>query len=182
MQHVTTFLIATALFLVVGASEAQSQDRHLEVKVEPVAYILGGAGGHVGVQTRTWTYTLEVFGLEIPESLHGQDAFEASLLGGELHAERFFGETPSGFYAGPEIGVTQLEVSHSASGRSERSVRYSIGVRAGYRWYPGFRGLYFTPVVGLGYTLNGEPIVIENETFESGPVTPWGTVGIGWSF
>lgn len=182
MRQVVSFLVAIVLFSSVGTVQAQPQDLHLEVKVEPVAYILGGAGGHVGVQSESWAYTLEVFGLDIPESMHGNDGFEASPLGAEVHAERFFGDSASGFYVGPEAGVSRLEVTHRASGKKERHVQYSIGVRGGYRWYPGLGDLFFTPVVGIGYTLNGEPIAIEGDTFDGGPVTPWGTLGIGWSF
>lgn len=182
MRHVVSLLVVAVFFSSVGVSRAQQQGRHLEVKVEPVAYVLGGAGGHVGYQVGAWTYSLEGFGLEIPESLHGNDGFEASLLGAELHAERFLGESGRGFYAGPEVGVTRLVVTHRLSGKTERRVRFSIGVRGGYRWYSGLGDLYLTPTVGLGYTLNGEAIDIENETFDGGPVTPWGTVGIGWSF
>lgn len=182
MRNAVSLILVIALFSTAGVAQAQQHGSHLELKVEPVAYILGGAGGHVGYQAGTWTYTLEVFRLDIPEGLHGNDGFEASPLGVELHAERFFGDSARGFYVGPEVGVTRLEVTHSASGASERHVQYSVGVRGGYRWYPGLGDLFLSPVVGLGYTLNGEPIEIENETFEGGAVTPWGTVGIGWSF
>lgn len=182
MRTIASLLTVVLLFSSVGFAQAQSQGRHVEVKVEPVAYILGGAGGHVGVQSGSWAYTLEVFGLDIPESMHGNDGFEASLLGAEVHAERFFGDSASGFYVGPEAGVSRLDVTHRASGKKERHVRYSIGVRGGYRWYPGLGDLFLTPVVGLGYTLNDEPIEIGKETFDSGPLSPWGTVGIGWSF
>jgi hypothetical protein len=154
----------------------------VDVEVEPLAYAFGGAGGHVGVQAGVWKYEVEVFGLEIPEALHGNDGFSASPLGVELHVEHFFGEGSEGFYVGPEAGLVRLDVSHRASGRSTQETRHSIGVRGGYQWYPGLGDLYVSPVVGISYTLNAEPIDVAGETFESTPVGPWGTVGIGWSF
>ena len=39
-----------------------------------------------------------------------------------------------------------------------------------------------SPVVGLSYTLNGEAVSVGGDTFESAPIGPWGTVGLGWSF
>lgn len=165
-----------------GAATAQQNDLPLDLKVEPLAYAFGGAGGHVGLRVENWTYTIEAFGLDVPQSLHGNDAFEASLRGMELHAEHFFDEDLQGFYAGPETGVVRREVTHAASGKTEQNTLYSIGVRGGYRWYPGLGNLYVSPVVGVSYTLNGKTVDIEGDTFEAAPIGPWGTVGIGWSF
>lgn len=175
-------LLTLALFLSLSSVSAQPNAHRLDVKVEPLSYAFGGAGGHVGLQGPDWRYTLEVFGLEIPESLHGNDGFTASPLGAELHVEHSFGDTHSGFYAGPEVGVTRIEVTHRASGVTERRTRYSVGVRGGYRWYTGLGNLYLSPVVGLSYTLNADAVDVGPATFESAPVGPWGTVGIGWTF
>jgi hypothetical protein len=182
MRTLVSVLTVTLLLAFAGPAYVQSDARHLDLKVEPMSYAFGGGGGHVGVQAGDWKYTLEGFGLDIPQSLHGNDAFEASLVGGELHAEHFFGENLQGFYAGPEAGIVRREVTHSRSGASEQKVLYSIGLRGGYRWYTGLGNLYISLVVGVSYTLNGESATIGGDTFESAPVGPWGTVGIGWSF
>lgn len=174
----------TILVLLVGPLPvlAQPSPGHVDVEVEPIAFVLGGAGGHVGVKFGRWSYTVEVFQLTVPEDLHGNDGFEASPFGAELHVERSFGASRSGFYAGPEIGINRFTVTHRASGRQVERFRYSVGVRGGYRWYPGLGDLYLSPVAGLVYTLNSEAISIDGETFESGPVAPYMTVGLGWSF
>lgn len=182
MRTLAAIFIAVLLLSTVDPTAAQTRSPQFEVEVEPVVYLLGGAGGHVGMQRGAWTYTVEVFHLTIPESMHGNDGFDASPLGVEFHLERFFGEEAGGFYAGPEAGLVRFDVTHRATGARERRTRYSVGVRGGYRWYTGLGNLYLSPVVGLGYTLNGAPIDVAGETFESGSVTPWGTVGIGWSF
>lgn len=182
MRTIASFVAAVLLLASAGPAQAQQAPRHLDLEVEPLAYAFGGAGGHVAVQAGNWKYEVEVFGLEIPESLHGNDGFEASPLGVELHFERYFGDGPGGFYVGPEAGIVQLDVTHRASGTSEQRVRYSVGVRGGYQWYPGLGNLYISPVVGVSYTLNSEAITIGEDTFEAAPVGPWGTVGIGWSF
>lgn len=173
----TIVLLASA-----GPAEAQQSARHFDLKVEPLSYAFGGAGGHVGVQVNSWKYEIEVFRLTIPESLHGNDGFDASPLGAELHVEHFFGDELEGFYAGPEAGLVRLEVTHQVTGTTERHTRYSVGVRGGYRWYTGLGNLYLSPVVGVSYTLNADAVAIAEETFETAPVGPWGTVGIGWSF
>ncbi len=183
MRTLSALFTAFLLFASAHPSAAQPDtDRHLDLKVEPVSYILEGGGGHVGFQVGRWNYTLEGFGLNLPEGLHGNDGFEASMMGAEIHAEHFFGGGPGGFYAGPEAGVVQFDITHDASGITERRTRYSVGLRAGYRWYTGLGNLFISPVVGVSYTLNGDDVTIGRDTFESAPIGPWGTVGIGWSF
>lgn len=124
----------------------------------------------------------EVFGLEVPEGLHGNEAFDNDLLGAELHAEHFFGGGPEGFFAGPEVGVSRFEVTHRKTGASERRVQVSTGVRGGYRLYVGLGDLYLSPQGGLVATLNGDDFEIAGDTFETGPITPFVTIGFGWSF
>jgi hypothetical protein len=188
MRTIASFAAVVTLLASAGTARAQgpaySQDRvrHLDLEVEPLSYAFGGAGGHVAYQRGNWKYEVEAFGLEIPASLHGNDRFEASLLGAELHFEHYFGEDPGGFYVGPEVGVVQLDVTHQASGTSTQKTRYSVGLRGGYQWYTGLGNLYVSPVVGVSYTLNGDPVRVGGDTFESAPIGPWGTVGLGWSF
>ena len=71
---------------------------------------------------------------------------------------------------------------HRESGISEDHTQFSAGVRGGYRWYTGLGNLYLSPTAGLVTSLNSKDFEIEGETFETGPVTPFATVGIGWSF
>lgn len=183
MRTIAPLIALLSIALIVETGHAQSAESgHLEVEIEPLAYVLGGAGGHVGYQGSRWSYTLEVFTLTVPRRLHGNEEFEAAPLGMELHVERSFGEGSGGWYAGPEIGVKRLEVTHESTGTQRAHVRYGVGVRGGYQWFPGWGQLYLSPVAGLVYTLNSEPIRIQNETFETGPLTPFVTVGLGWSF
>lgn len=181
MRTLTPLLTAALLLVFAGRAHAQPDTRHVDLEVEPLAYTFGGAGGHVALQHGARKYEVEVFGLEIPESLHGNDGFTANPLGVEFHVEHFFGDEVGGFYVGPEAGLVQLELHHSPTGLTEETVRYSVGVRGGYQWYTGLGNLYVSPVVGLSYTLNGDAIDIGGDTFESAPLGPWGTVGIGWS-
>ena len=181
MRTPTPFFALLLFAASVGVAPAQQTVRHVDLEVEPLAYAFGGAGGHVGLQVGDWKYEIEAFGLEVPESLHGNDGFTAAPLGVELHFERRFGDGPGGFYAGPEVGAARLDLTHD-SGTSEEHTRYSVGVRGGYTWYPGLGNLYVSPVVGVSYTLNGDNVTIGGDTFESAPLSPWGTIGIGWSF
>lgn len=117
----------------------------------------------------------------MPESLHGNDGFGTSLKGLELQVERFLSGV-KGFYIGPEIGISNLKVTDKQGNVSKNKTGYSVGIRGGYHWITGLGNLYITPVGGVSYSLNPEDIHIQGETFESGAVSPWATIGIGWSF
>lgn len=179
----TTFLIVL-LMLAVQPLKAQesSRNRGFGIETEPMAFILGGIGATGSYQHGSWTYSIEAFGeLIVPESLHGNDGFRSSLKGVELQVERFLTGT-DGFYLGPEVGVSSLAVTHKATNSSKRKTGFSVGLRGGYHWNTGLGNLYVTPVGGLSYSLNAEDMQIQGETYESGSVTPWATIGIGWSF
>jgi hypothetical protein len=179
------FIITIVTVLITLAAKpmnAQDRVRQIGIETEPMAYILGGAGATASYQHSRWTYSIEAFGeLTVPESLHGNQGFESSLKGIELQVERFLTGT-KGFYLGPEVGISNLEITHKPSKNSQTKTGFSVGLRAGYHWNTGLGNLYLSPVGGLSYALNSEDIQIQNEKFENESVTPWAKVGIGWSF
>lgn len=176
--------ILTALLLLPGARplEGQQGPGQLDLEPEPVAFALDGASVTAAYQRGPWRYAAEVFGVEPGESLHGNEGFDASLTGLELKLERFFGDSRAGLFAGVEAGIGRREITHDASGRSGRSIEYSAGVVGGYRWYTGLGNLYLMPQAGLSFSLDPEDLTIRGDTFEARRLTPFATVGVGWSF
>lgn len=167
-----------------GAAQAEpdGRDWSFAVESEPVAYAFDGAGGTLAYRTGPWTVSLEGFTLSRPESLHGNEGFESSTSGVQVQLERYLGGGREGFYLGPEIGVSELEVTHRESGITEQRVGTSVGARFGYHWQIGLGGLYLSPVAGISYSLASEDISAGGVTFERTAATPWATVGIGWTF
>lgn len=176
--------ILTALLLVSGLRPVAGQQggSRLDIEPEPVAFLLDGASVTGAYHTGRWRYAVEVFGVEPGPSLHGNEGFDASLAGVELKLERFFSDTPAGFFAGVEAGVSRSEVTHETSGRTERRIQYSTGVLGGYRWYTGLGNLYLMPLAGLSVSLDPDDVTIRGDSFEAPRFTPYATVGIGWSF
>lgn len=182
MKYLTTLFISLLIALTSEPLNAQEKVQVFSIEAEPVAYILGGAGITGSYQHGPWIYSIEAFGgLTVPESLHGNEGFETSLRGLEPQVERFLNGT-DGFFAGPEVGVSRLQVTRKSTGIRETHTNYAVGFRSGYHWNTGLGNLYLSPVLGISYALNSDDIQIGNGTFESGPVTPFATVGIGWSF
>ncbi|PQJ26823.1 hypothetical protein BSZ35_17985 [Salinibacter sp. 10B] len=130
MRSVASILTIAALLVFVGPAQAQTDARHVDLEVEPLAYAFGGAGWHVYHAGR-WKYEIEVFGLEIPESLPENDSFTASPLGAELHFERFSGEASGGFYIGPRRGSFASTSPTRAAGRASSVFGTRSGCGAG---------------------------------------------------
>lgn len=101
---------------------------------------------------------------------------------GDRNGEDENEDRAGGFHLGPELALSRLDVTHRESGETAGRLNYSVGLRGGYRWYTGLGGLYFNPVGGLMYTLNAGDIDLADESFETGSLTPFVTVGAGWSF
>jgi len=177
-------VLALTLWLLLSAMPvtAQERDVRLDVQSEPVSFLMGGGGLTGAVQSGTWRFSLEAFTLSIPTSFHGNEGFDNSLVGLELHVERFLGDTREGLFLGPEVGVSHLEVVHEESEVEQDRVQYSAGLRLGYRRYVGLGNLYLSPVVGLVHSLNGRDFEFDQATFEVGSLTPFVTLGIGWTF
>ena len=176
----TTFVLVI-LSLFAQSATAQNQYRQFHIEVEPVSYLLSGASVTGAYQTGQWTYSLELFSRDNPGFLHGNDDFDTSVQGIEVQFESFISRS-SPFFIGPKVGIFNREITHTPSGDTKERINLSVGMRGGYQWYTGLGGLYLTPVAGLGYSLNEKDIEMNDTTFESSYLTPWATIGIGWTF
>lgn len=180
-----SLIITSVIALIIVTIEplkAQDKVNRFSIETEPVAYILNGAGITGAYQHGSWTYSIEAYGeLRVPESLHGNEEFKTGVKGLLFQAERFI-TGRSGFYIGPEFGISSIKFTLKSTGASKTFTGYSVGLRGGYHWDMGIGNLYLSPVAGLGYTLNNKDIEVANKTFERGPLVPWATVGVGWTF
>lgn len=176
-----TALILIKLILSTQTIHAQERIGQFHVEMEPVSYLLNGASITGAYQTGQWTYSVEVFSRENPGFMHGNNNFDTSVQGIELQFESFISST-SGFFVGPKVGIFNREITHTPTGDTNERINLSVGMRGGYQWYPGLGGMYLTPVAGLGYSLNEKDLKINDATFNSSYLTPWGTIGIGWTF
>ena len=182
MRTLTITLVFVSMAFAIQPLNAQENQKRFSIETEPVAYILGGAGITASYQHGPWTYSIEAYGeLTVPESLHRNEGFSTALKGIILQGERFLSGN-DGWYIGPEFGIARAEFTLQSTGESKTYTGYSLGLRGGYHWDTGLGNLYLSPVAGIGFSLNARDIEIANSTFESGPLMPWGTVGIGWTF
>ncbi|MFB6345142.1 MAG: hypothetical protein ABEK50_05130 [bacterium] len=177
------FVLSLTVMIGSAQSVRAGNSGPFHVEVEPIAYVLDGAGIFVGRRVGEWQYTAEALTLELPGRFHNQESFDDSELTGlEFHAEKYLNGEGQGWFLGPEVGITELEVTHTASGTSEQQVNLGTGVRGGYKTYLGNSSYYVRPVGGITLNLTSEDITIKNDTYENGPVGFFLTVGIGRSF
>ncbi|MCC5906449.1 MAG: hypothetical protein JJU13_09595 [Balneolaceae bacterium] len=181
-----TFAVTTILFFSLSsASQTQAQsthDRGFDIDIDPIVFALNGFSFHGGYIAGAYRFDLGVFGLDIPEWLHGNEDFDSSFIGAGWKVDRFFKGYADGFFAGVDGGVSRITVTHTAADVDKDRIQYMLGLRGGYRWNTGLGNLFVTPWIGLGYTLNAKDVEIEGDIFESSSLTPFPTVHIGWRF
>ncbi|MEX0662371.1 MAG: hypothetical protein WEA58_02700 [Balneolaceae bacterium] len=175
--------ILILLLLFSSTTFAQSDiNQGFDIDVDPIAFALNGFSFHGGYITGAYRYDLGVFGLDIPEWLHGNENFSTSFVGAGWKVDRFLKGYADGFFAGIDGGISRLTVTHAATDTDKDRLQYMLGIRGGYRWHTGLGNLFVTPWLGLGYVLNAEDIEIEGDVFESSAFTPFPTIHIGWKF
>lgn len=179
------FILFFLLLTVTVHSKAFSQSTDtsgFDVDIDPIAFALNGFSFHGGYTTGAYRFDLGVFGLDIPEWLHGNEDFDTSFKGAGWKVDRFFKGYADGFFAGIDGGIQRLNVTHKATDADKDRLQYMLGIRGGYRWNTGLGNLFITPWLGLGYLLNAEDIEIDGDVFEASPFTPFPTIHVGWRF
>ncbi|MEX0685497.1 MAG: hypothetical protein WD267_11105 [Balneolales bacterium] len=164
--NIVYIFIILFLILVTEIKAQSSTSRAFDVEIDPIAYIANGFSVHGGYLTGAWRYDVGIFGLELPEWVHGNEEFTASFIGAGWKIDRFLKGIPDGLFVGAEGGLIRLDVTHKPSELERDRIQYSLGVRGGYRWNTGLGNLYVTPWLGLGFTLNAEDITINGDTFD----------------
>jgi hypothetical protein len=185
MMKKISIIVFTILITVTHYSELRAQsphDRGFDIDIDPIAFALNGFSFHGGYITGPYRFDLGIFGLDIPEWLHGNEEFSSSFVGAGWKVDRFFKGYADGFFAGVDGGISRLNVTHTATNTDKDRLQYMLGIRGGYRWNTGLGNLFVTPWIGLGYVLNAKDIEIDGDLFESSAFTPFPTVHIGWKF
>ncbi len=163
------------------ASPRNEKAAHLDAETDPTAFIMSGYSLHVGLGWKRARLDLGGYGMDLPAFVHGNKGLDASFYGAGAKLHYFLLAEQTGPFLGIDGGVMRLNIRSTDTDASAGATQVAVGVNAGYRiMLPA--GLYATPWVGVGYTLNSRDIAVGAQTFKSIPVTFFPAIHIGYRF
>lgn len=191
----TTLVVAALAVTTLIAAPAQAQDRatadaapaaqpsrlHLDVEIDPTAYVLRGYSLHVGVGWRRLRVDLGAYAMDMPEFMHGNPDFDISFHGFGVKAQLFPFAEQRGLFVGVDTGVAMPLAQRRGTDLARVGLQVSLGVHAGWR-FPIIGGLYVTPWIGVSYSFNAEDVTLANRTYTNNPITVFPAVHIGYRF
>jgi hypothetical protein len=163
------------------ASEKGAARLHLDVEVDPTAYLLNGYSAHLGVGWERLRLDLGAFAADVPRFLHGNAGFSTTFHGYGAKLQLFLAAEQAGPFVGVEGQRAHQQVRLDGTGLSSRQVTWSAGVDAGWRFTLG-RRLYLTPWVGLQYSPGARDVTLDGRTFRSHAWTVYPAVHVGYRF
>lgn len=165
----------------IGAPDPGPNRPSFDLETDPVALFFRGGSLHAGIWFGQWRLDVGGFGMEMPESLHGNDGYTARFDGGGLKLDRTFGRRRSHVFAGVDTSVSRLRVTNQDDDAVRNAVAVTFGGRVGYRAFVGDH-FFLAPWVGVAANLPTSSIDVGGGTFDRAPVTVFPTVHLGYSF
>lgn len=162
------------------ADPAPSQP-HVDVEVDPTAYVLRGHSLHAGVGWGRLRADLGAFALALPDALSGTDDFDLSFDGYGAKLQYFLFAEQAGGFAGVDVTVERQLVQRKGTELASRHTQVGVGVHVGWRFTFGPH-LYATPWLGLVYELNPTKTSLGGIAYQGDRVTVFPTVHLGYRF
>jgi len=168
-----------SLFLLSVYNSAYSQK--IDIEIDPIAYALKGFSVHAGLNSEHIRYDIGIFGIEVPESFHGNDGFNNYIWGAGAKADYFFSGTDKGLYTGVGIDLTSSRMRLDETGSETSVTQFAAGANIGYK-FKLTEHLFVKPWFGLSYLFNANDIEVDGQIFEQASIRPFPTVHVGWTF
>ena len=158
-----------------------SEAFHADAEVDPTAYVFGGYSVHVGLGYRNLRLDVGAFAMDLPEFVHGNDGFDASMNGFGLKLHYFPFAEQRGAFVGVDAGLVRILVRREGTSLASQQTQLSTGVHAGYRFLlPA--NLYVTPWIGVSRGFNVRDVTLGDATFDSNPLSVFPAVHLGYRF
>lgn len=168
-----TLLFSTSILL-------SHQALALDVEIDPLAYGFQGHSVHFGFGEQNFRFDLGFYGLEVPESFHGNENYEQEFTGYGIKLDYLFGRY-DGFFAGLQAGSAKYKYTHTSTNETTTRTQTSLGPRIGYRFMYN-KNITITPWIAVEFNLEHDDIDLNNEMFESDTVAVFPTIHLGWKF
>jgi hypothetical protein len=185
MKHVATIFLLSAMLAAPAAAQpavhGTRESFHLDLEVDPTAYVFGGYSGHVGLGWKQLRLDLGVYAMDLPELLHGNEGWDASFDGAGAKLQWFPFAEQRGAFVDVAGGATRQRVTLRETGASRRDTVFGVGMDAGWRFLLPNR-FYATLWGGIAYGLNSEDVMLDGKTFTKSHFVPFAAVHLGYRF
>lgn len=190
IHHSFLYLYASCLLLCAfspfSGSAQRSPKPNLEIETDPLAYLFRGYSAHASVTYGNLRYSVGVYGIEPPDFLKGNDAFDVFASGFDFKTDYLFGSA-KGFHAGIQATYGMDRIGLMDTTYREDLWGISIGIRGGYRFMFGkaenqYRGFYITPWAALMYHPSPKTVHHGDADYKQAAWFPFPTFHVGWRF
>lgn len=185
MKHLllaaATLLATTTASAEAPPAETHTRAFHLDVEVDPTAYILSGYSVHAGIGYKRVRLDLGVFAMDLPQMVHGNEGWDAAFDGAGAKLQWFPLAEQRGLWVDASIGVSRRTATLVETGASDRETMVGVGIDAGYRFALPYN-LYVTPWAGLSRDLSETDVMLDGKRFTKSAWTPFAAVHIGYRF
>ncbi|AKU93152.1 hypothetical protein [Vulgatibacter incomptus] len=174
-------ILAQALEVSQSPSEAKESSLHLDLEVDPTAFVFGGYSLHAGIGWQRFRLDLGAFAMDVPEAYHGQKAFEQSFHGFGAKLAYFLFADQTGGFVGVGAGIARGLYGLKGTELAAQQYDVGIGPHVGWRFDLG-AGFYATPWISLDYSLNPKDVTLGGETFASDRWSVFPAIHLGRRF
>ena len=168
----------TATVAIASVIMAAPVEGQLEVELDPIAFAMGGYSLHLAHGLGSTRLDIGVFGLDVPESIHGNRGWTQAFDGVGLKWD-YVGTDPFGLFVGLDGGYMRNRYSRRGEAGSELRDVTGLGVRAGYR----FRltdSFYVVPWVSVSRLFGAHDVHMGQGAFSTRTLQVFPTVHVGW--
>ncbi|MFY0601708.1 MAG: hypothetical protein JXR03_18690 [Cyclobacteriaceae bacterium] len=180
--------ITIALILVGMISLSAQKKVTVEFELDPLAYTIGGASGHVALAWKNERMQLGYGQLTIPESVQNHKNVSEHFKAISFKWDYFPGreDTNQGFFFGPTVDYLFLKYENENK-VSVNDQQIAVGIRGGYKFdlfksNDTLKGLYLTPWIGFSYLTDADDIQIQDESYDRKSTNIFPTIHLGWAF
>ena len=154
---------------------------HVDVEVDPTAYVLNGYSLHVGLGWKRTRLDLGTFALTVPTAIQTNEAFDVSFAGFGAKLQYFpLAEQRRGFF-GVDLNVGRQLVERVGTTMSSRDLQVAVGVNAGWRFQISKR-FYATTWIGVSYGTKTKDVTLAGSTYETKRITVFPAIHLGYRF
>ena len=153
-----------------------------DVEADPLAYLLKGWSIHTGYSIESWRFSLGTFGIDLPESIHGNEGFDSYMKGAGVSSDYFLSGSIKGLFVGFQSGLLHFSIQNTSNKSATTHIASNQGIRIGYRWVLRKTRAYITPWFSLNYIMNAKTWHSGNYSYSINSWQPFPAFHVGRKF